>query len=250
MNKIPIFITTFFLIFPWLLQAQTLPPAIINHGDQGHKQIALTFDADMTNNMLAKLKKGTEKSLYNEEIVKILRQEKVSATFFLTALWAKQYPDATKDLANDSLFAIGNHSYRHQGFTTNCYGLEAIKEETKAADFVESQTTLEKLTGKKPGLFRFPGGCYASSDVKLANEAGLTVIGWDLASGDAFNPNTAAIVRNVLKNAKNGSIIVFHLSGGHYAPKTADALKMIIPELRKQGFEFKTVPELLKPLQK
>jgi len=100
------------------------------------------------------------------------------------------------------------------------------------------------LTGFTPKYFRFPGGCHSDQDLKIVQDAGLTVIGWDLASGDAFSTNTADIVKNVLSKAKNGSIIVFHLSGGHYAPKTAEALKSIIPALKKRGVEFVKISDL------
>ena len=208
-------------------------------------KIALTFDADMTASMLAKLNKGLEKSLYNQNIIQLLRQTKTPATIFITGLWAKKYPAAVKDIASDTLFEIGSHSYNHEGFTADCYGLGTLNQKDKALDLAMSKTILGQLTGHYPTLFRFPGGCSAPDDVKLVNQAGMTVVGWDFASGDAFNTNTPAIIWNVLQKAKNGSIIVFHLSGGHYAPETAKALKTIIPALKKRGFEFVKVSELL-----
>lgn len=107
-----------------------------------------------------------------------------------------------------------------------------------------SQELLTRLTGKTPALFRFPGGCANAADQLLIRKRGLRVVRWSFASGDAFNSNTEAIVQNVLNLARSGSIVVFHLSGGRYAPKSAEALKMIVPELRKRGFEFVKVSAL------
>jgi len=251
MKKIIIAVLLLFLCFPFLLRAQAKATSIpktkqATPKTKQVKNISLTFDADMTSGMLAKLKSGKEKSIYNPEIIKILRQNKVPATIFITGLWAETYPKAVKDMASDSLFEIGDHSYSHRSFTDNCYGLPALPEKEKQADLSKAQEVLRKISGKTPKLFRFPGGCSSANDTKLVSGYNLQVIGWTLASGDAFNSNTKAIVSNVLHNAKDGSIIVFHISGGRYAPKTADVLKVIIPELKKQGFEFKTVSDLAK----
>jgi len=210
------------------------------------KKIALTFDACMTGGMLKRVEAGIDHPLYNAPLIDFLHSEKIAATFFITGLWAEKYPEIVKELASVPLFEIGNHSYSHRGYVENCYSLPNLPEKEKEADLRKSQEILLRLTGKSPTLFRFPGGCYAKTDQKLAESHGLTVVGWSFASGDAFNGNTEAIVQNVLARAKPGDIIVFHLSGGRYAPKTAEVVKIIVPELRKRGFEFVTVSELSK----
>ncbi len=237
MKKKIFFLMIIVLLFPTLARMQETVPI-------KKKQIALTFDADMTKGMLKRLETGSDKSIYDARIINILRQEHVAATLFITGLWAEKYSSVVKDIASDSLFEIGNHSYSHRGFTKTCYKLVPIPEKEKENDLQKAQDILDKLSGQKPTLFRFPGGCANPSDIKLAEHLNLQVINWTLASGDAFNYNTASIVNNVLKNAKDGSVIVFHLSGGRYAPKTADALKIIIPELKKRGYEFVTVSNL------
>jgi len=209
------------------------------------KKIALTFDACMTGGMLKRVEAGTEKPLFNEAIVAYLHQERIPATIFITGLWAKQYPEAVKEIATDPLFEIGNHSYSHRGFVENCFSLPSLPDNEKGADLLQSQEILTRLTGKRPKLFRFPGGCFHPADLTLVKNLGLRVVDWTFASGDAFNNNTEAIIQNVLFKAKAGAIIVFHLSGGRYAPKTAEVLKTIIPELRKRGYEFVTVSALL-----
>jgi len=220
--------------------------SVITNGDRNSHNIALTFDADMTSGMLSKLEKKQIKSLYNKAIIDILKTNNIPATIFLTGLWAKKYESVVKELAANSLFEIADHSYSHLAFTSNCYNLETIKKESIANNFKLSKETLEQISGKKISLFRFPGGCYDQNSLKLANQAGLEVIGWDLASGDAFNSNTPAIIKNVVNNAKNGSIIVFHLSGDRYAPKTAEALKVIVKRLKNKGFNFVKVSDLIK----
>jgi peptidoglycan/xylan/chitin deacetylase (PgdA/CDA1 family) len=221
-----------------LLRAQALPRAATP------KKIALTFDACMTNGMLKRIETGSDKALYNAAIIEYLHREKIPATIFITGLWAKKYPDVVKELARDTLFEIGNHSYSHRGFTENCYALSALAENEKQTDLQQSQEILTRLTGRRPNLFRFPGGCSNPADELLVKNQGLKTIGWTFASGDAFNSNTDAIIQNVLQKAKPGAIVVFHLSGGRYAPQTAEVIKTVIPELRKRGYRFVKVSEI------
>ncbi len=210
------------------------------------KIIAITFDACMTNGMLKKLEAGAEKDLFNSGIISFLRQEKIPATIFISGLWAEKYPEAVKEIGSDPLFEIGNHSYSHRAFTADCYALPTIPDKDKQADILKTQEIITHLTGKKPGLFRFPGGCNNQEDQNLIKKLGLKVVGWTFPSGDAFNSNTDAIVENVLHQARPGAIVVFHLDGGRYAPKTLEAIRSIIPALRKQGYQFVTVSGLTK----
>ena len=209
------------------------------------KRIALTFDACMTSGMIKRVETGKDQPLFNAEIITYLQQEKIPATIFITGLWAKKYPAEVKAIAADPLFEIGNHSYGHKAFVTECYSLPILAENEKETDLRKSQEILTRLTGKKPRLFRFPGGCYQPDDLKLLEKFGLKMVGWTFASGYAFNSNAEAIVQNVLEKAKTGAIVVFHLSGGRYAPKSAEVIKTIVPELRKRGFEFVTVSRMM-----
>lgn len=215
------------------------------HGNRNSKKIALTFDADMTPYMLDELNSGKIKSFYNKEIVDILRQKDIPATVFVTGLWAENYPDVTKELFNDPLFEIANHSYSHPGFTLKCFTLPAVPSWGKDQEFIKSQEAIKKITGVYPKYFRFPGGCRNQSDIDLANKHGLTVVGWDAPSDDSFNKNLNSIIHNVETKTQNGSIILFHFNGNKNAPLTAPALSASIKYLQGKGFQFVKLSELL-----
>lgn len=216
-----------------------------NHGRRDQPNIALTFDADMTPSMLKLLQSGQVKSWYNSKIVDILHRENIPATIFITGMWAELYPDIIKQLAVDPLFEIANHSYSHPGFTPHCFTLTSITDTAKNDQIDKPQQILSRLTGQPPQYFRFPGGCQSDTDVKLVNSHGLTVVGWDVASTDAFNTNQNSIVRQVETKTQNGSIIVFHFHGNRNAPRTADALEQIIPFLKNKGFHFVKISDLI-----
>lgn len=232
-------------------QGKLLPEAastalvVVEHGPRTKRQIALTFDADMTPEMRFMLDRGLVKSWYNRAIKETLDQDQVKATVFLGGLWTKTYPKEAKQLAEDPLLEIGNHSYNHYAFSTACFGLPFLGEPKETDDVAAAQKIITATTGVAPKYFRFPGGCYERISLRSVVGLGLSIIHWDVAAGDGFNKNTDLIVRNVENRVQNGSIVAFHLHDGGYAPKTNDALKRIIPDLRKRGFEFVKVSELL-----
>ena len=106
---------------------------------------------------------------------------------------------------------------------------------------VEEET---KKIPRVPRVFRFPFGACNPDALKMLQDLGLPAIQWDIVSGDPAKGRSAeAIARTVLRSARPGSIIVFHANGrGH---GTAGSLPMFAPKLRKAGFDFVTVSELL-----
>ncbi|MGH8886187.1 MAG: polysaccharide deacetylase family protein [Egibacteraceae bacterium] len=228
------------------LPAPTRPAEVIKHGSRDRPLVALTFDADMTPSMLKQLRAGTVRRWYDPEIIAELRNTKTPATIFATGLWASAYPDLLRGISADPLFEIENHSFRHAAFRSPCYGLDVItSSDAKLHDVVDAAKTLQELTGRRPRFFRFPGGCYESSDVALVHKAGEQAVGWDVVSGDPFQPDPAVVVRNVLDHIRPGSIVVFHLNGAPNAPATAAALRQIIPGLHTRGLRPVTLEELL-----
>lgn len=232
------------LEFALLISLFTPKPyqAPVSNLPQNQKTVALTFDADMTQGMYNELEKGEVKSWYNKDVIDVLEKNKVPATIFITGLWAKAYPDVTKQLFDNPLFEIGNHSYSHPKFTLSCFNLPAVG--NREDEFKKSQEILKSITGSYPKLFRFPGGCYTKGDLDLAKKYGLKVVGWDVVSGDAFNNSTESIIKRVEQKVKPGSIVVMHLNGGKNAPATAKALPEIISFLKSRGYTFVKVSQL------
>ncbi len=202
------------------------------------KTLYLTFDADMTPGMLKRQKSGAVASWYDPAIVDFLREDRVPAAIFVTGLFAEANPELVAGLARDPLFVVGEHGYSHAAFTRHCYGLPALRTDAeKRADILRARDAITRLTGKPPRLFRYPGLCHDRHDDELVKEAGLTVDTPTIVSGDPFNRNVDAIVRQVLKRTAPGGTVIFHL-GGPNAPSTLEALRKLVPELRKRGYEL------------
>ena len=218
---------------------------VVFHGLREKKLIALTFDADMTPWMEYLLQSGKVKSYYDKNIVSLLQKTQTKATFFLTGMWIELYPQPTRDLAANPLFEIGNHSYSHPSFDGFCFGLGQIPDSEDEEQVEKTQQLLKTVAQVDGKYFRFPGGCYSQKDLDIVTKLGLTVIHWDVAGEDGFNNSTVSIEQNILNHVQNGSIIVLHLNGPPNAPKTAEALPVIIAALKAKGYEFVKVSELL-----
>ncbi len=226
--------TAVFLILSvtFLLGFLAPPPAtgeslIIEHGKRD-KQVALTFDACPT----------SLPEEYDEQVIDLLLRENVPATLFLSGRWVEKNPEKAKYLANQKGFEIAAHSYWHPHL------LE--KDDARVLrEMKRTQAIIEKVTGKIPRYFRPPYGEVDERVAKLAKEVGLITIQYDIASGDPDQSlSKKRIVRSVLRDAKGGNIIVFHMNkkGIH----TAEALPEIIKGLRDKGFTLVTVGEMLK----
>ncbi len=215
----------------------------IYNGSREKKNIAITFDADLTPIMKGELDSGRVKSFYDKKIIKVLEQNSTPATIFVTGLWAETYTKELKEISSNKLFEIENHSYNHGAFKTPCFNLKKVK--NKQEEITKAEDVIKNITGQAPRFFRFPGGCFTKKDVALVNKLGLEVVDWDVVSGDPYLTTNKEISNRIIENTKNGSIIIMHLSGVKNVSDTEVALSSAIKSLKKKGFNFVKVSDLL-----
>ncbi|WP_326702936.1 polysaccharide deacetylase family protein [Streptomyces cyaneofuscatus] len=207
------------------------------------KVVALTFDADMTADQGPRAKAGER--FDNPELIALLRRLKVPSTVFMTGRWAEEYPAQAKRIGTDDLFEVANHSYSHHAFTADCYGLPVVAKDSMTRD-VERAFSAFRQAGVRNVVpyFRFPGGCYDDAALRALGPADVTAVQWDVVSGDAFATDAGAVAEQVLDGVRPGSLVVMHCTRSA-APVTAEAIGRIVPELRKRGYRFVKVSELM-----
>ena len=184
------------------------------------KQVAITFDAAWTNQD-------------TNELIKILKKHKAIATFFIVGDWADRFPESVKAFY-DAGHTIANHSDTHKAFS-KCSREEIRKE------IVNCNEKLEKITGDKVTLVRAPSGDYTKESLEVADSLGMQTIQWNCDSLDYTKISVEEIVNRVVKGTQNGSIILFH----NGVENTAEALDRILTELKKQGYSFVSVNNLI-----
>lgn len=203
---------------------------LISCGDRRCKQIALTFD-DGPNEP------------FTSHILDILEKHGVKATFFMLGQNAKRFASVCQRIRKEG-HIIGNHSYSHSRWL-------ALKREREIAQELElTQETIYKASGVKPNLFRPPYGFWTPWMLRAAKKLGFTVITWDNMTNDWKSTKEAdGIVSTILKRTKPGGIIVLHdgrdTRQGYDRTPLLRALPVIITDLKRQGYQLVTVPELL-----
>ena len=193
---------------------------------KGKKVIALTFDDGPTPG-------------YTDKILKILRKYDVKATFFVIGSKAQKYPNLVRREANYG-HEIANHTFTHPKISKLSF--KAYRTEMK-----KTQNVVKKITGRAPVLMRPPYGDLNENAVRNTQIMGFKMIlwSWDQDTRDWSHPGVNAIINKVLNNASCGDIVLFHDSSTTMG-QTASALETIIPELKRKGFSFVTVSELIK----
>ncbi|MFW6692404.1 polysaccharide deacetylase family protein [Streptomyces sp. MAR4 CNX-425] len=212
-------------------------------GAAGGKRVALTFDADMMAGQHDRADAGER--FDNPGLIAALRELKVPATVFMTGTWAARYPGQARAIGRDPLFEVANHSYSHHAFATPCYGLPEVAPGTMRAEVERTFAELRRAGVPEPvPYFRFPGGCYDDAALRALAPTGVTAVQWDVSSGDAFATDPGAVAAEVLTRVRPGSVVVLHVTRSA-APVTEEAVRRIVPELRRRGYGFARVSELM-----
>ena len=184
------------------------------------KQVAISFDAAW----------GNEQT---NQLLDILDQCKVKATFFLVGDWVDKFPDDVKNIAAKG-HDIGNHSNTHPH-------LPQLSEEMATAEITACNEKIKDLTGKAPTLFRPPYGDYDNMVVGSVKKLGMYCVQWDVDSLDWKDPTPEQMTKTVLDKVTNGSIVLMH----NGAKNTPAALPSIIKGIQDKGYELVLIKDLI-----
>ncbi|WAH37426.1 polysaccharide deacetylase family sporulation protein PdaB [Alicyclobacillus dauci] len=198
-------------------------PKAIYKVETDKKLVALTFDISWGNKV-------------PEPVLEVLKKQQVKkATFFLSGPWTLRHPEIAKQI-KDMGYEIGNHGNLHKDFSN--YPDSWIREQVQL-----SEKSIHQVTGVKTKLIRTPNGDFNPRVIGCLNGMGYKVIQWNTDSLDWKNPGVQNIVTRVTKRVVPGDIILMHASDS--SKQIVEALPQILDNLRKQGYQFVTVSELL-----
>ena len=170
-----------------------------------------------------------------DELLRILKENGVKATFFLCGSWVEKYPEEVKKIAAEG-HDLGNHSATHPH-------MSRISSEEIAQELQKCHENVKKLTGVEMELFRPPFGEYDNHVIETAEQNGYYTIQWDVDSLDWKEQGAETEIRQVLehKHLGNGSIILFH-NDAKYTPKVLDT---ILKGIKEKGFEIVPISQLI-----
>ena len=185
--------------------------------DEEHPKIALTFD-------------DGPHPVYTEELLDGLKKRKVLATFFLIGNNIEGNEEIVKRMVEEG-HLIGSHTYNH-------VQLNKLSESKAKEEILKGCNKIYETTGVCPSFVRPPFGEWKKN---LDFCVTMLPVFWNVDSLDWKLQNTEKIVKRVVKDVKEGDIILMH----DIFETSVQAAFQIIDELEKENYEFVTVDELL-----
>jgi|GEM_PF-1156454 len=184
-----------------------------------HKHIALTFDD------------GPDLK-YTPQVLDILKEKNVKATFFIVGIQINKYPEVVQRMVDEG-HLIANHTYHHPNL--NSLNKTEILEELDTTDAL-----IESIVGFKPTIVRPPYGAMNNTVKNVIEESGRSVVLWNIDPRDWASTPVKDMYENVMKNAKDEGNILFHSFGGKQIQNTVDLLPSVIDSLTEQGYTYVT----------
>lgn len=165
-----------------------------------------------------------------EKILDVLKANGARATFFMLAPKVEKYPNAVKKM-KDIGCELANHSTTHTALTT--LTPEEIRKELST-----TAHAVAKVTGGFPTTLVRPP--YGKKNDTVKATVGQPIIMWSIDTLDWKTRNVQSTINNVLKNAKDGDIVLMH----DIHKQSVEAAVQLIPMLIQRGYQLVTVSEL------
>lgn len=181
--------------------------------------VALTFDDGPSGKYTRKLLDG----LYDRG---------VHATFLLCGYRMQDYPDLTQRIFDEG-HEIGYHGFTHKN-------MQSMSRREIAKELEDSQALLPQ--GCQPLFLRPPGGCCSDAVRQVAEVRNLAILSWSVDPRDWATHDTAAVERAVLKNVKDGDIVLLH----DMSDSSVQAALDIVDVLLDKDYEIVTVSRLVR----
>ncbi len=223
--------TIMLLMFSLFLYAFAFPESelfgkVIYQTNSPDKVVALTFD-------------DGPGGASTQAILRVLADEKVKATFFLIGRNVDRRPELAAEIVREG-HAIGNHSYHHS------WSLPFQRRSTVIDEVRKADAAIFRATHIHTRLFRPPHGLRTPWMLNTIRDEGYAVIMWDDQTDDFIGHDDArTLARHILKKVHPNAIIALHdsanLNEGESPQTTAEALRIIIPELKREHYSFVTL---------
>jgi peptidoglycan-N-acetylglucosamine deacetylase len=204
-----------------LLAQEPVPETVITRIPTKAHVVALTFDA---------CEAGATMHL-DEGILVALRQHPVPFTVFASGRFVEDNESEIAALAALPGVHIENHSWDHPRDFRRLSDAEVVRQVTR------SDAEIQRVTGRKPVFFRFPGGYADDRVAALVSETGHRIVHWRWAEGDPDRAISAdRLVAQTLERTGPGDILILHINGRGW--HTAEALPELLQGLEDKGYRF------------
>ena len=178
---------------------------------------------------------------FTSQILDILKEQGVSATFFVVGKNVERFPAAVERIVREG-HAVGNHTWDHRSLIG--MGPASIR-----AEIGEWERAMEAIGLPNARLFRAPHGWKTPLLSLVLREKGYRAIGWTRGVWDSDQPGVAVLYHRLTRRPRNGEIILLHdgadARAGIDRSQTVEVLPRAIQFYRSHGFRFVTLREML-----
>ena len=194
-------------------------------GDPSQKVLYLTFDAGYENGS-------------TEKILDILKEQQVSAAFFLVGNYIEKNADLVRRMEAEG-HIVGNHTMHHKDMS------KLTDEAAFAKELQDLEALYQETVGKPmPKYYRPPQGIYSQDNLRMAQKLGYRTVFWSLAYVDWNNdsqPTREQAFKKLLPRTHPGAVILLHST----SKTNAEILGELIEKWKAEGYRFGTLEELL-----
>lgn len=190
-------------------------------GNNTDKFIYLTFD------------EGYEAG-YTPQILSILKENNVTATFFITAHYLNTQPELVKQMIDEGNI-VGNHTVNHKS-------MPSLTDEKINEEVMELHKSIYEKFGYEMKYIRPPMGEFSEKSISVTNALGYKTVMWSFAYEDwneNKQPEEQSAKKKIIDNVHNGEIMLLH---GNSKTNT-NILGDIIKEIKNMGYKFKSLDE-------
>ena len=204
------------LVLPWRVFADA-----VVQGPRSARGVALTFD-------------DGPHPLWTRAVRDALSARGLKgATFFVVAHKAEEHPDVVREIRERG-HAVEVHSYAHDRLFA-LRGPRRVRE-----DLERAVATIERLTGRRPSLFRPPIGHTNPTIARVADDLDLTIVAWSARGFDGLSgARPEQVAARVAKGLRPGAIVLMHDSPetGDAEPPGVRALATVLDAIEARGLE-------------
>lgn len=169
--------------------------------------------------------------VWTPQVLDVLREYGVKATFCMVGTQAKAHPDLVKKVVADG-HRLCDHSVSHNT------AMDKASQAYQKREILDAERMITEASGGiRPVYYRAPGGAFTPYSRNLAASRGMRPLGWNVDSKDFERPGTDAIVATVERELPNGPTLLFHDAGGDRS-QTVQALRRLLPRLKEQGYTY------------
>ena len=166
------------------------------------------------------------------DMLQVLSDNQVKATFFIGGSWARRHPESLK-MIFDAGHELGNHSFTHPH-------PNRLNKEQNQEEIIRTEKLIEEVTGFKTRLYAPPYGEYNKTVLEAAQELGYATIMWTADTIDWRRPSPETIIRRIDAKLQNGAIILMHPTD-----PTLKALPELIRLIKAKGYTIATVSDVI-----